>query len=162
MSVLKRRPKRLEFDSHDTQRYLEKGKIREFTQPTAYDLNSFLDKDDFRIDWNRRRVRIDISLLFMGFLLGIIVCGMLLSVFREKPIDPNLSYIFSGAIWALLLSFVTILGTYCFGPSFEAGNYRRATATMFSSMNNKSSPMAGVTATTTTATSITPEEEQAG
>lgn len=53
-----------------------------------------------------------------------------------------------------------IVGTYCFGPSFEAGNYRRATATMFSSMNNKMLPAAGVTATTTTETNLKPDDAE--
>lgn len=159
MSILKRKPRRLEFD---TQKFVEGGKVKQYSRPSAYDLDSFLEKEDFRVDWDRRRVRIDLALLFLGFLIGVIVCGMLLSVFREKPIDPNLSYVFSGAVWALLLSFVTILGTYCFGPSFEANNVRRAMATMYASSMTKGGPMVDNAATATTTTTVSTGQGEDG
>lgn len=101
-------------------------------------LAEFLDRSDFKMDWENRRKAIFWTLKILG-LVFLLCSGVALYLAVFKPtleFNREISGLLQTLIASTLLAYMGVLTAYVFGAQFDVNSFRTSTASIVSSVAN--------------------------
>jgi uncharacterized membrane protein (DUF485 family) len=94
---------------------------------------------DFRVSWSNRRRVVNLSLIVCGAILCCVLLLCAAALVMNRDLQPNVTSVVTTITTSVFYAAMAIIGTYIFGASWEANNFRKS-STDLAALLNKDPP----------------------